>query len=63
MIVIPGSNKTLFVRHWLRWYLVQRGGTDWRPLKMQRRPATKSIGSILKSLEKGKSKSKTTIDK
>ena len=32
MKVIEISNKTYLIRHWLRWYRVQRAGTDWQKL-------------------------------
>lgn len=56
MIVIPISNKTLMIRHWGRWYLVQRGGTDWKPLKVQRRPTPFSIKKTIKTLESAQKK-------
>jgi hypothetical protein len=56
MIVIQISNKTQLIRHWLRWYRVQRGGTDWQPLKIQRRPAPFSIAKTVKMLERAQQK-------
>lgn len=32
MKVIEVSNKTYLVRHWFRWYRVQRAGGHWQPL-------------------------------
>lgn len=32
MKVIEISNKVHLVRHWLRWYRVQRGAAQWQPL-------------------------------
>lgn len=42
------SQKTVWVRHWFRWYRVQRGGEDWRPLVIAKRNPT--ISEITKSL-------------
>ena len=50
MRVIEISNKTYLVRHWFRWYRVQRAGTDWQPLKVQAR--AKDIDEIASSLNK-----------
>lgn len=33
MRVIEVSNKVYLVRHWLRWYRVQRGGSQWDRLE------------------------------
>lgn len=33
MKVIEVSNKTYFVRHWFRWYRVQRAGGHWQRLE------------------------------
>lgn len=52
MLVIPISNKTFLARHWFRWYRVQRGGEDWRPLKAKPYAKPKSIAEISKSLSK-----------
>lgn len=52
MIVIPISNKTLLVRHWFRWYRVQRGGTDWHPIKVQKRPAPIAKFDLDKTISK-----------
>ncbi|CAB4155522.1 hypothetical protein UFOVP667_8 [uncultured Caudovirales phage] len=32
MKVIEVGNKTYIVRHWFRWYRVQRAGGFWQPL-------------------------------
>lgn len=67
MIVIPVSNKTLLVRHWLRWYLVQRGATDWKKLKVAPRPTpfsiTKTIGMLEKAEQSRGAKTKTVKKK
>ena len=55
MIVIPVSNKTLMVRHWLCWYLVQRGATDWKPLHVGRFSPPVTIDKIIDSISKSKS--------
>lgn len=34
MKVIPISNKVSLIRHWGRWYKVQRGVDDWRKLNV-----------------------------
>lgn len=36
MKAIVINQKVVLVRHWLRWYKVQRGAEDWRPLKIGR---------------------------
>lgn len=42
MRVIEMSNKVYLVRHWLRWYLVKRGVSDWELLgKPKNRKRTK----------------------
>lgn len=47
------SNKTHLIRHWFKWYRVQRGGTDWQPLKIEKRPQpAKSIAKIAADLNK-----------
>lgn len=33
MKVIEVSNKVYLVRHWFRWYRVQRGGSIWQRLE------------------------------
>ena len=33
MKVIEISNKVYLVRHWLRWYRVQRGAAQWEKLQ------------------------------
>lgn len=35
MKIVIVSAKTVVVRHWFRWYRVQRGMTDWHRLKIQ----------------------------
>jgi len=57
MFVVPVSNKTVLVRHWLKWYRVQRGGEDWRKLEIKPYQKPKSISEIAKSLEKTYAKS------
>lgn len=52
MKVIDVSNKVLLVRHWLRWYRVQRGASDWQKLAIRPRVRSKSIDSIVKGLHK-----------
>jgi hypothetical protein len=47
MKVILYSNKVALVRHWGRWYRVQRGATDWRRLKVKENRSIEEIaGSI-----------------
>ena len=48
------SNKTHLIRHWGRWYRVQRGGTDWQPLKIEKRSSKFSVDKAARSLSKGK---------
>lgn len=65
MIVIPISNKTVMVRHWFRWYVVQRGATDWKPLEVRRRIVPANIDKIISSIQKSKPvrAEKSPIDK
>lgn len=44
------SNKTHLIRHWFKWYRVQRGGTDWQPLVVQKRPQPFSIAKTAEAL-------------
>jgi hypothetical protein len=34
MKIIVLTQQTAFVRHWFKWYRVQRAGEDWRPLEV-----------------------------
>jgi len=58
MRVIEVSNKVYLVRHWLRWYRVQRGGSQWERLepiiKTGRRPRVATIESAAASLRQAK---------
>jgi hypothetical protein len=31
------NQKVSYVRHWFRWYIVTKGGTEWRDLKVRKR--------------------------
>lgn len=46
------NQKVTLIRHWFKWYNVQRGGEDWRPLKISRYVKEKSIGQIAADLKK-----------
>jgi len=68
MKVIELSNKTYLVRHWFKWYRVQRAGGHWQPLALiikNGRPP-KDIDPIdhaAESLQKaGKGNNKPPID-
>lgn len=50
--VIEISGKVFFVRHWFRWYRVQRSGTDWQKLKIQKRVMPFSVEKAARSLQK-----------
>lgn len=50
MRAIEISQKTHLIRHWFRWYRVQRGGTDWQPLKVEKRPQPFNLAKTAKSL-------------
>lgn len=52
MRAIEISQKTHLVRHWFKWYRVQRGGTDWQPLKVEKRPTPISVEKIARNLQK-----------
>jgi len=55
MKVVELSNKTYLVRHWLRWYRVQRSGGNWAKLapiiKNGKPPKDFSIESAAESLK------------
>lgn len=51
MKVYKLSNKTMLVRHWLKWYRVMRGGTDWHELKIEKRVPPFNISKVAKSLQ------------
>lgn len=38
MRVIEISNKTYLIRHWLRWYRVQKAGAQWVRLDTKPKP-------------------------
>jgi hypothetical protein len=50
MKAIPISNKTTLVRHWFKWYRVERGAADWKRVKVEARKPQKSIEAIAKAL-------------
>lgn len=52
MIVIQITNKTALVRHWLRWYRVQRGGLDWQRLQISPYQRPKTIATIASNLQR-----------
>lgn len=58
MKVIEVSNKVYLVRHWLVWYRVQRGGSQWGKLKPiiinGRPPKIATIDSAAASFKKGR---------
>jgi hypothetical protein len=64
------SNKTHLIKVWhlkwyvlpyFKWYRVQRGGTDWQPLKIEKRQQPFSIDRTAKNLA-GKGSVKPPID-
>ena len=52
MKAIEISQKTHLVRHWFKWYRVQRGGTDWQPLEIKKRTPPFSVDRVAKALSK-----------
>ena len=52
MRIVEISNKVYLIRHWMRWYRVQRGGQQWDRLQIKPAPRTKSIAQIQKALAK-----------
>lgn len=52
MRVFRVSNKTLLIRHWLKWYTVERGAKDWRPLKAEPRERPFNINVTAKALQR-----------
>ncbi len=50
MRVVEVSNKVLLIRHWFKWYRVQRGAADWQRLEIK--PRQKTIDDIQKALAK-----------
>lgn len=51
MRIIVVNQKVAFVRHWFRWYRVQRGGVDWRRIEIKPYFKEKSIDDITKNLQ------------
>lgn len=50
MKVIHVTDKVKFVRHWGKWYRVQRGGYQWQPLNPiihRRKPAVDPLDTDL----------------
>lgn len=45
------SNKTLMVRHWLKWYTVERGAKDWKKLKTEPRQRPFNINQVANTLQ------------
>lgn len=59
MKIVVISQKTAFVRHWFKWYKVQRSGEDWRPLPIGKKYEKEfDIEKVSKSLQKKYGKSK-----
>lgn len=53
MKIVVITQQTAFVRHWGKWYTVQRAGEDWRPLEIGKKYVKpKSITQISKELNK-----------
>lgn len=53
MKIVPITQQTAFVRHWFRWYTVQRAGEDWRPLEIGKKYVKpKTTEQITASLNK-----------
>lgn len=52
MKVIEISQKTHLIRHWFKWYRVQRGGTDWQSLVVEARKIPTSTDKILNSFKR-----------
>lgn len=55
MKIVPITQQTAFVRHWFRWYRVQRAGEDWRRLEIGRpyqKPKRFNLDKVAKELEK-----------
>lgn len=50
MKAIEISQKTHLIRHWFRWYRVQRGGTDWQKLKIEKRVPPFNLKKTAESL-------------
>lgn len=46
------NQKVTLIRHWGRWYNVQRGGEDWKPLQIKRYVKQKSIAEMAEGLRK-----------
>lgn len=43
MKVLEIGKGSFLVRHWGRWYRVQRGGSKWQRLKLKRRSVTAGV--------------------
>lgn len=55
MKIVKLSEKAVLVRHWFRWYYVDRVGSRWQPLSpiisLGRIPKEATIGSAAQSLK------------
>lgn len=57
MKIVPITQQTAFVRHWFKWYRVQRAGEDWRKLEIGKeyvKPKKFDIDRTIQKLEKHK---------
>ncbi len=52
MKVIIINQKVVMVRHWFKWFKVQRGLDDWRKLAIREYKKDKSIRDIANSIGK-----------
>ena len=56
MKVVFINQKITWVRHWFRWYIVQRAGEDWRRLPIGKKylklPGGDAIKKALKDIDK-----------
>jgi hypothetical protein len=52
MRAIEISQKTHLIRHWFKWYRVQRGGTDWQRLKIEKRIPPMNLNKVARDLQK-----------
>lgn len=50
MRIIELSNKTYLIRHWLKWYLVERGAKKWTPLDTNELSASPTVAKGKKAI-------------
>lgn len=52
MKIVVVNQKVAFVRHWFKWFRVQRAGEDWRPLEIGKKYEKTEKFDLDKTVEK-----------